>query len=114
MTVFGATTTSTTTIWLVIVLAGVGTYLIRPSFIGAWGRFETIPPIVTRALSLVPAAVMAALVLPGLFYAEGDFDVWNARLLAGIVAAVVAIRFRNVLATLAAGMTTLWILQALT
>ncbi|MBT8214636.1 MAG: AzlD domain-containing protein [Acidimicrobiia bacterium] len=113
MTRLAVTTTPTSTIWLVIVLAGIGTYLIRLSFIGAWGRFDTVPAIVTRALSLVPAAVMAALVLPGLFYGDGDFDIWNARLLAGVVAAIVAIRYRNVLATVAIGMTTLWILQAL-
>ncbi|MBT8211541.1 MAG: AzlD domain-containing protein [Acidimicrobiia bacterium] len=100
-------------IWSIIVIAGIGTYLIRLSFIGAWGRFNTVPPVVTRALSLVPAAVMAALVLPGLFYADGDFDLWSARLLAGILAAIVAVRFRNVLATVTTGMVALWILQAI-
>lgn len=111
MTITAATTLSATTIWGIIVAAGAGTYLIRLSFIGAWGRFERVPDGVTRALALVPAAVMAALVLPALFYPEGTFDVWNDRLIGGIVAAVVAVRFRNVLATLTAGMATVWVLQ---
>jgi branched-subunit amino acid transport protein len=98
-------------IWSTMVIAGIGTFAIRLSFIALLGRVERIPPLAERALRLVPAAVLAALVAPGVFRPEGVLDPWNDRLLAAAVAALVAWWTRNVLATLVAGMVVLWLLQ---
>jgi branched-subunit amino acid transport protein len=54
-------------------------------------------------------------VIPLLFYADGALDasLGNERVLAGLVAVLIAWRTRNVLFTLGGGMATLWVLQAL-
>jgi branched chain amino acid efflux pump len=61
----------------------------------------------------VPAAVMTAVVIPLLFYSNGALEVslGNERLLAGLVAALIAWRTRSVLFTLSGGMVALWTLQ---
>lgn len=101
-----------TAIWLTIAGVGLGSWLLRLSFIALWQRLR-VPPLVDRALEYVPAAVLAALVVPALLRPEGviDLTVDNLRLLAGVLAAAVAWFSRSVLATLVTGMGALWLLQ---
>lgn len=102
-------------IYLVMVVAGVGTLALRFSFIGLLRRgVDEIPELARRVLRLVPAAVLAAIVAPGLTHPGTVLDPWNVRMLAGAVAAVAAWRTRNVSATIAVGMAALWLLQAMT
>jgi len=103
---------STGLLWLVIVAMGVGTYVLRVSFIVLFGRFETVPPRVENALRFVPPAVLAALVVPGLVSLDGSFAVQfdPAQLLAGVLAGVVAWRTESMLATIGVGMGALWLL----
>ncbi|HEY5720487.1 MAG TPA: AzlD domain-containing protein [Gammaproteobacteria bacterium] len=105
---------SQATLWLTLLGAGLGTWLLRLSFIETW-RWFAVPAWLERALRYVPAAVMAALVAPALLRNGGalDLSLDNLRLLAGLLAAAVAWFSRNVLLTLAAGMGALWLLQAL-
>lgn len=107
-----ATGYGTSTLWLVILAAGVGTFLIRFSFIGLFGLLDDVPEGVERALRFVPAAVLAALVAPQLVLTEGSISLSpaNPRLLAGAIAAAVAWRTENIAATLGAGMVALWFL----
>ena len=65
------TTISTTSIWIVIVAAGIGTQMIRWSFLATLGEHSRIPDLAMRALRLIPAAVLAALVLPALLRPGG-------------------------------------------
>ena len=104
---------STPALWMTILGAGAVTFALRLSFIALLGRIR-IPPSLGRALRFVPAAVLTAMVVPLLFYEDGALEVslGNERLLAGLVAALIAWRTRNVLLTLGGGMATLWILQA--
>jgi branched-subunit amino acid transport protein len=104
---------STSTLWLAIVGAGAGTFALRLSFIALLGRVE-MPLFLRRVLRLVPAAVLTAFVIPLLFYENGALQVslGNERLLAGLVAALIAWRTRSVLFTLGGGMAMLWTLQA--
>lgn len=106
---------SATVIWLTIAGVGLGSYLLRLSFIALWQKLR-IPAVVNQALAYVPSAVLAALVLPALLRPEGviDLSVDNLRLIAGLVAGAVAWYSRSVLLTLATGMGLLWLLQALT
>lgn len=106
------TTHSPSLIWGLMAAAAVGTWLLRLSFIGLVARVKTIPDFVIRVLRLIPAAVLAAIAAPALTHASGSFDITTDRFVAGIIAAVVAWRTGNVLATIGAGMGTLWVLQA--
>jgi branched-subunit amino acid transport protein len=101
-------------IWLTLLLAGVLTFLIRLSFIALLGRYEP-PPLLRRALRFVPPAVLSAIIFPELLIADGQIALgWdNYRLLAGIVAILVAWRTRSALLTIAVGMAALWLLQLL-
>ncbi|HET6822988.1 MAG TPA: AzlD domain-containing protein [Anaerolineales bacterium] len=69
-------------IWLVMLLGGVITFLIRFSLIYLFGRFK-IPETMQQALRYVPPAVLSALIFPELFFREGalNFSVENTRLL---------------------------------
>jgi branched-subunit amino acid transport protein len=100
-------------IWVLIAIAAGGTWLLRLSFIALLGRVSTVPAAAMRLLRLIPAAVMAAIVAPSLTHSAGEFDLTTARFAAGVIAALVAWRTKHVLATITAGMGSLWILQAL-
>jgi len=102
------------TLWIVIVLMGAVTYGLRLSLIGLLGRLE-VPPLVSRGLRFVPPAVLSAIILPELVQPGGQLNLslGNVRLLAGLLALLVAWRTRNVLLTVGAGMVGLWLLQSL-
>lgn len=99
-------------LWLIILASGLITLTMRFSFIYLHGR-TSFPVWFRAALRYVPAAVLAAIVLPGLAMPHGEIDISlaNPRFLAGIVAALVAWRTRGVLATTVIGMAALWLLQ---
>ncbi len=100
-------------VWVAIVLAGVGTYALRASFLSLAGRLTDLPPLATRVLRQIPPAVLAALVVPALVRPEGSLDLWQPELLAGAVAFLVSWRTRNVALTLVVGMGVLVALQQL-
>ncbi len=106
--------TSTPTLWLTLIGMGLLTYALRLSFIELWGRL-TLPPAVQRSLRFVPPAVLAALLFPEVLLRNGalDMSLHNLRLLAALLAVLVAWRTRNTLLTIAAGMAALWLLQLL-
>ena len=99
---------------LMISVIGVGTYLLRLSFIGVLGE-RTVPEGVQRSLRFIAPSVLAAIVLPALVRPEGAIDLTpeNLRLLAGVAAGVVAWRTKNVVLTTLAGLGVLWILDAI-
>ena len=68
-----------------------------------------------RTLRFVPPAVLTAIIFPELFLPQGSLDVYpgTSRLLAGILAALVAWRTKNVVITILIGMTALLALEAL-
>lgn len=99
--------------WLVIGVAGAGTFALRVIPFLAHGRVET-PPALARLLRFVPAASLAALVIPGsiLVNANGSYHAELPRILALAIAVGVAAKWRNVVLTLFVGMAALWVLQA--
>lgn len=101
------------TAWLTMLLVGLGTYGTRLSFILLFGQ-RGIPAVVRRALRYVPPAVLTAIIFPELLLTDGEFNLslGNERLLAGLVAALVAWRSKNVLLTIIAGMAALVLLLA--
>jgi branched-subunit amino acid transport protein len=99
-------------IWLVMLLGGLITFGIRFSLIYLFGRFE-VPETMRKALHYVLPAVLSALIFPELFIRDNalNLSLDNYRMLAGLVAIFVAWFSRNTLATILAGMFTLFLLQ---
>lgn len=99
-------------IWLIFLLGGLLTFGMRFVFIYLLGRFE-IPETMRRALRFVPPAVLTAIVVPELLIQSGQIDVsWmNFRLMAGVVAVLVAWRTKNTLLTILGGMAGLLLLE---
>ena len=99
-------------IWLVMLFGGLITFGMRFSLIYLFGRFE-VPTAMRRALHYVPPAVLSAIIFPELFLRNGVLNVSldNIRLLAGVVAILVAWYSKNTLITIIAGMLALFLLQ---
>jgi branched-subunit amino acid transport protein len=70
-----------------------------------------MPPLLTRWLRYVPAAVLAALVAPAALAPNGKLQL-GPQAWATAVGAVVAWRTRNVLYTIVIGMAAFWALRA--
>lgn len=98
--------------WLIILFSGLLTYGIRVSFIALHGRWQP-PPLFTRALRYVPPAVLSAIILPEIFLPGGaaNLSLLNPRLLAGILAVLVAWRTRSTFLTIVVGMVGLYLFQ---
>lgn len=99
-------------IWLVMVTGGLITFGIRFSFIYLFGKFH-IPETVRKALHYVPPAVLSAIVFPELILHNGalSLSLENHRLIAGLVAVLVAWFSKNTLVTIVVGMIALFVLQ---
>ena len=98
--------------WVLIVVLALGTWAMRSLPIMLHGRVPH-PPWLERLLRHVPVAALTALVVPAALYTHvGDvYSLAPARIIAAVVALVVALRTKNVLATLAVGMLALWLAQ---
>ncbi len=99
-------------IWIIMIAAGLATYSMRLAFIQAYGR-RRIPEWMRRSLRYVPPAVLTAIIFPELLMQDGGLELsaGNFRLVAGMIAALVAWRTKNVMLTVVAGMAVLWALQ---
>jgi len=100
-------------LWAVVAIVGALNYLSRLSFIAVFAR-RRVPPLLGRAFRYVPAAMLTALVVPMVVVVPvHDAQVALPRIVAALVAGVVAFRTHSQLKTLGCGMVTLWIVQAL-
>ena len=104
---------TSSSVWLTIGLLGVGTYLIRYSFIGFFAK-KDLPVWLLRHLRYVPVAVLPALVAPMVVWpaaTNGETD--PARLVAAAVTLCIGAVFRSVLGAIFAGMGALYLVQYL-
>lgn len=95
-------------VWVVIVLLGLGSFLIRFSFIGLIGD-RPLPGWVLRHLRYTAVAILPALVAPVVAFPAatgGAFD-WP-RGLAALVTVIAGLWWRNTLAAILAGAVTLY------
>jgi len=102
----------TATIWMVIALLGIGTLAIRWSFLGLLGN-RALPDWALRHLRYTAVAILPALITPRVLWPEatgGEID--PARIAAALLALAVGYVSRNALATIAAGLGALLMLQA--
>ncbi|MDO5641280.1 MAG: AzlD domain-containing protein [Paracoccus sp. (in: a-proteobacteria)] len=98
---------SSTEVWLIIILLGLGTFLMRYSFLGAIGN-RPMPVWVLRMLRYTPVAVLPALAAPLVVWpaaTEGQTD--PARLAAAGATMIVGYLSRSALAAIIAGAATL-------
>jgi branched-subunit amino acid transport protein len=102
-------------IWITMLIAGALTYGIRLSFILFSGERD-FSPHVQRALRFVAPAVLAAILFPELFLNGSSVNLspGNTRLIAGLLAALVAWRTASAALTILAGMGVLLVLQVFT
>jgi uncharacterized membrane protein len=90
--------------WTVLVVLSIGTYLLKSAGPLLLGN-RTIPPLFERIINLLPAALLAALVVTAAVASKGRL-VADARLV-GLAAALVALRGK-------AGFVTVVVVAALT
>jgi branched-subunit amino acid transport protein len=99
---------STAEIWTIIAIMGVGTFLIRFSFLGLIGD-RPMPPFVLRLLRYTPVAVLPGMVAPLVLWpaaTDGQFD--PVRMLAAVATVAVGLWTRNVLWAIFGGAVTLY------
>ena len=93
-----------TVAWIVIAVVGLGTYLVRASFLSVADRVAQIPERWRTPLRLIPPAVLAALVAPAVLRPEGELVLLGPRVFAGLIALGVALWTRSILATIVVGL----------
>ncbi len=99
-------------VWAMIVATALVTLALRFSFLGTL-KPHAIPERFRVMLNYAPPAVFAAIVLPQVLAREGTLyaGLDNPRLVAALVAIVVARLTRSMLWTIVAGMLALWVAQ---
>ncbi|MCW8902902.1 AzlD domain-containing protein [Sedimenticola sp.] len=99
------------TIWIVIIGLGIGTYLIRLSFLGLIGG-RPLPEWLLRHLRYVAVGVLPALITPLVIWPHATGGQPEpSRLLAALAVLVVGVWSNNVIGAIAAGMATLYGVQ---
>jgi len=98
--------------WLPLWLAcGLLTFAIRYSFIALEGHYRP-PGWFIRWLPFVPIAALTAISVPELLLIEGQIDALsNPKFWAGLLAIIVAARWRNILLTIGSGFTAFWLIR---
>ena len=105
---------SSTTIWTVIAVLGIGTFVIRFSFLGLIGG-RKMPEWVLRHLRYTAVGVLPGLVAPLVIWPQatgGEPDA--ARMLAALATLAVGLWSRSVLGAMVAGAAVLYTVLALT
>jgi branched-subunit amino acid transport protein len=103
-------TASTFEIWMIIILLGIGTYLIRFSFIGLIGSRD-LPDWILRHLRYTPVAVLPGLVAPLVFWPDATGGALDApRLTAALATFAVGILTKSPLWAAITGGCTLYAL----
>jgi branched-subunit amino acid transport protein len=97
-----------TPIWTIIIAMGIGTFLIRFSFLGLIGDRD-LPPWVLRHLRYTAVAVLPALVAPLVIWPEATDGMLDpARLAAAVATLAVGMITKSVIWAIAAGGSTLF------
>lgn len=91
--------------WIVMIAVGLLTFAMRLSFVLLLERWQP-PEIIRRGLRYVPVAVLTAIFIPEMLIRDGElsFSPLNPRLIAGLVAILVAWKTRSALWTIVLGM----------
>lgn len=100
-------------IWTIIIVLGIGTFLIRFSFLGLIGD-RKMPDWVLRHLRYTPVAILPGLVAPLVLWPQAtDGNPDPARLAAACATIIVGYVTKGVVRAMLAGAVTLYALQFL-
>ncbi|MBD1162296.1 AzlD domain-containing protein [Pelagibacterales bacterium SAG-MED12] len=97
--------------WTLIIYCGLITYLTRFTMI-ALIKKEMFNDKIREILSFVPSAIFPAIIFPAIFINEtGLFQIEeNPKILAAIIAMVIGILSRSIIATIFSGLASYWFL----
>lgn len=97
--------------WTLIIYCGLITYLTRFTMI-ALIKKEMFNNRIREILSFVPSAIFPAIIFPAIFINEtGLFQIEeNPKILAAIIAMVIGILSRSIIATIFSGLASYWFL----
>ena len=100
-------------IWLVMIVGGIFTFGTRFVMLSGWVA-HGLPRWLIDALAFVPIAVLTAILVPAVLIdpeTQQITVIGNMRVVAAIVATIMALLTRNVIATISSGLATLWFVQ---
>ena len=97
--------------WALIIYCGLITYLTRFTMI-ALIRKEMFNDRIRNILSFVPSAIFPAIIFPALFLNDtGSFQIENnPKIVAAIIAVIIGISSRSIVATIFSGLASYWFL----
>ena len=100
-------------IWLVMIVGGMFTFGTRFVMLSGWVA-HGLPRWLIDALAFVPIAVLTAILVPAVLIdpaTQQIIVIGNKRIVAAVVATIIALVTRNVIATIGSGLATLWFVQ---
>ena len=97
--------------WLVIITAGIITYLMRMTMVALVSK-DLLGDKIKAILAYVPSAVFPAIIFPGVFINDyGTFIEMNdPKIFGALVAIIVGYFSRNVIATILSGLFSYWVI----
>ncbi len=97
--------------WILIISCGLITFLTRFSMIALLKK-EMFNDRVREVLSFVPSAIFPAIIFPAIFLdSSGDFQLENnPKIMAAVIAMLIGIISKNIIATIIAGLASYWFL----
>ena len=97
--------------WTLIIYCGLITFLTRFSMIALLKK-EMFNDRIREVLSYVPSAIFPAIIFPAIFLDNTGLIQLedNPKILAAVIAMVIGIFTRNIIATIFSGLTTYWFL----
>ncbi|MFL2884800.1 MAG: AzlD domain-containing protein [Candidatus Pelagibacter sp.] len=97
--------------WLLIICCGLITFLTRFSMIALLKK-EMFNDRIREILSFVPSAIFPAIIFPAIFLDNsGDFQLENnPKIMASIIAMLIGIVSKNIIATIFSGLASYWFL----
>ena len=97
--------------WTLIIYCGLITFLTRFSM-SAFLKKEMFNERIREILSYVPSSIFPAIIFPAIFLNNsGDFQLENnPKIMAAIIAMVVGIISKNIIATIFSGLASYWFL----
>lgn len=102
-----------TSLWLLFIGIGIGTFAIRLSFIQLHGRGGFNIGRYQRILQLLAPAVLAALSIPAIIFQRDDVmsELSMVQIVAATVTALLSWHFKGVFWPLLMGMAAFWVMQ---
>ena len=97
--------------WTLIISCGLITFLTRFSMIALLKK-EMFNDRIREVLSFVPSAIFPAIIFPAIFLdSSGDFQLENnPKIMAAVIAMLIGIISKNIIATIIAGLASYWFL----